>query len=213
MKRGGDNLLNKRGALELSIGTVVVVVIAMTMLVLGLVLVRTIFRGTTESVDSINEQVKKQINDLFSQENKKITVSLGSQHTASVRQGTDNFGIVIGFSPTNPADWGTDNTGCKYDISAQTFADTTVSEANCMATLNNNEANALKWILTGDSSVQFDEIDTGAGYSLIKMNIPLNVPPCRQRFYITAYCGSLNSRSDSVQTFFDIEIVKKGVFG
>ena len=48
---------NRDGALELSIGTIVVIVIGMSMLVLGLVLVRTIFTGSTESVKVLNEGV------------------------------------------------------------------------------------------------------------------------------------------------------------
>ena len=38
------NKTEKKGAIELSIGTVVIIVLAMTMLVLGIVLVRNIFK-------------------------------------------------------------------------------------------------------------------------------------------------------------------------
>ena len=59
---------NKKAALELSIGTVVVLVIGMAMLILGLVLVRTIFTGAKYNVDQINKNVEAEINKLFDEE-------------------------------------------------------------------------------------------------------------------------------------------------
>ena len=58
-------LEGKKGAIELSIGTIVIVVLAMSMLILGLVLVRTIFAGATYNVQQMNDKVKDQINQLF----------------------------------------------------------------------------------------------------------------------------------------------------
>ena len=49
---------NKHAAMEMSVGTIVTIVLLMAVLVLGLVLVRTIFKNSTESIDSIDEQVK-----------------------------------------------------------------------------------------------------------------------------------------------------------
>ena len=56
---------NKKAAIELSIGTVVIIVLAMSMLILGLVLIRNIFTGATESVDQINDNVRSEIIKLF----------------------------------------------------------------------------------------------------------------------------------------------------
>ena len=49
---------NKQGALELSIGTIVVIVIGMSMLILGLVLVKTIFTGSTAAIGQLNDKVQ-----------------------------------------------------------------------------------------------------------------------------------------------------------
>lgn len=69
--------MHKKGALELSVGTIVILVLAMSMLILGIVLVRNIFSGATGAVDLINNNVKAQINSLFNQdENQKIVVYL-----------------------------------------------------------------------------------------------------------------------------------------
>ena len=55
------NNSSKRAAIELSIGTVIIIVLAMSMLILGIVLIRSIFTGATESVNTINEKDKNQI--------------------------------------------------------------------------------------------------------------------------------------------------------
>ena len=65
---------NKQGALELSIGTIVVVVIGMSMLILGLVLVRTIFTGSTAAIGQLNDKVQGEISTLFVEEGKDIVV-------------------------------------------------------------------------------------------------------------------------------------------
>ncbi len=55
----------KRAAMELSIGTIVVVVIAVTMLILGLVLVRTIMCSAIGLTGEINDKVRSEIGKLF----------------------------------------------------------------------------------------------------------------------------------------------------
>ena len=50
--------MNKKGALELSIGTIVIIVIGMSMLILGLVLVQKIFVGSTNNVDDLNNKIR-----------------------------------------------------------------------------------------------------------------------------------------------------------
>ncbi len=79
--------MKKKGAFELSIGTVVVIVIAMALLIMGLVLVRNIFQGATGSVDLIDKNVKSQINQLFNEDDRKTVVYL-PDNTADVKKGT-----------------------------------------------------------------------------------------------------------------------------
>ena len=78
---------NKDGALELSIGTIVVIVIGMSMLILGLVLVRTIFTGSTEAVDVLNEKVQGEIVSLFAAEGSDVVIKLGSDRVVKVKKG------------------------------------------------------------------------------------------------------------------------------
>ncbi len=88
----------KNGAIELSVSTIVVLVIGMSMLIMGILLVRNIFGGAITSVNSINDGVRAQINDLFSQSDKKVVVSLPNNEV-SIKKG-ENFGIAFGIRNT-----------------------------------------------------------------------------------------------------------------
>jgi hypothetical protein len=190
---------NKKAAMEMSVGTIVTIVLLMAVLVLGLTLTRTIFRGASESVGDLDSGVKKEINNLFGEEDKNLVVSLGSQKTADVKQGTENFGIPMGFSPDSPQAWGLDNKGCGYSIEV---AD---SPNYCIRKGWTNPENS---ILTGVTKVYFDEIESGNGYALIKIDVPEEIPPCLQRFYLSVQCTGMAPE----QTYFDIEVIKRGLF-
>lgn len=56
---------NKRAALEMSIGTIVIIVIAITMLILGIVFVRSVMCGALGLTIDLNDRVKGEIEDLF----------------------------------------------------------------------------------------------------------------------------------------------------
>jgi len=90
------NLRNKKGALEMSIGTVVVIVLGMTMLILGLVLVRNIFAGATHNVDIINDKVRGEISKLFSEEDNTRVVFFLPNNEAKIKKG-ESFGVAFGI--------------------------------------------------------------------------------------------------------------------
>lgn len=92
------SLSSKTGAVELSVGTIVILVIGMTMLVLGIILVRTIFSGATSSVERIDEGVKDEINKLFSEGNKKVVVKLPNNE-AKIKKG-ESTGIAFAIRNT-----------------------------------------------------------------------------------------------------------------
>lgn len=56
---------NKKAAIELSIGTIVIIVISLTMLILGIVLVRSIMCGAIGLTGDLNSRVKGEVNKLF----------------------------------------------------------------------------------------------------------------------------------------------------
>jgi hypothetical protein len=199
----GKSKENKRAAMELTVGTIVTIVLLMSALVLGLILTKTIFTKTTENVENIDAQVKGEINDLFGEDGTGFVIRLGNQNTAKVRQGTENFGIPIGFSPTDPNAWGRNKDGCTYSINA-------VSQPTYCVGISGGWANVQSNIKTGYQNVHFEQMSGNNGYSLIKIDIPSNVPPCLQRFSIKVVCA--NYPAETVMGSFDLEILKKGIF-
>jgi hypothetical protein len=196
---------NKKAAMEMSVGTIVTIVLLMAVLVLGLALTNTIFRGASESVTSLDSGVKQQINNLFGEEDKSLVVSLGSQKTAEVKQGTQNFGFVIGFAPNDPNAWGNDRKGCNYMI----YADP--AKGNCIQA---GWTDLDDSVLTGSGEgnrITFDEIDSTKGYALIKMDIPEKVAPCFQKFTVDVVCDPPHS-DEGRTSYFIIEVIKKGLF-
>jgi len=89
---------SKRGAIELSVSTIVIVVLAMSMLILGLVLIKNIFSGAIYNVDTMNEQVKEELNKLFTDDGQKIAVYL-PDNLAKIKQG-ETFGVAFGIKNT-----------------------------------------------------------------------------------------------------------------
>ncbi len=56
---------NKKGAMELSMTTIVIVVLSLTLLIMGFVLIRNIMCGAVNITSDINDQVRKEVNNLF----------------------------------------------------------------------------------------------------------------------------------------------------
>jgi hypothetical protein len=83
------SILNRRGAIELSMTTVVVIVLSMTMLALGLTLVRTLFQGAQDTAGSLNSNVKNEINKIFSNQETKVAI-ISEQNLLAPQRNADN---------------------------------------------------------------------------------------------------------------------------
>lgn len=202
-----ENKRDKKAAMEMTVGTIVTIVLLMSALVLGLVLTKTIFSNTTDSVNSIDEQMKTEINDLFEQDSSKsIIVGLGGESTAKVKQGTESFGIPFAFSPDRPQVWGSQNRGCLWTLEVRTS-----TSADACTNPQNGWTNPLADIFPGYSNMPFDEVYSNNGYSLLKINIPKSISPCTQRFYVTVTCARGTSNEEIATSYFDIKVIKKGL--
>ena len=89
---------SKHAAMEMSVGTIVTIVLLMTVLILGLVLVRGIFSSSVENIDSIDQAVKNEINKLFTEDNSRRIVIYPPTREISVKKGE---GGGFGFSIRN----------------------------------------------------------------------------------------------------------------
>lgn len=192
-------MVNKKAAVELSIGTIVIIVLAMSMLILGLVLVRSIFTGATSNVDEINEKVRGEINKLFVDEDERAVLRL-TENTAKVKLG-DTLGIAFGIRNTDTGI--TESSTFRYE----TVLDDTNIRENCGI----SEEVAERWISqgSGSTSVRPGEVEG----EIIKINIPENSPLCQTKYRILIYRPGKETPDNPYEDLsFFLEIKPKGLF-
>jgi len=180
---------NKKAAMELSMSTIVILVLAMSMLILGLVLIKTIFTGAKYNVDQMNDKVRDQINKLFV-EDKKIVIYLANQK-ADIAQGGD-WGVAFGIK--NLKTGVADASKFTYDVSV---ANPSEVKTNCGI----NEKEALSWIKAGkEGTIQ---IAPGETYlSIVRFQLPETAPLCIIRYNINIKADAEFYTADS----FDVSV-------
>ena len=194
---------NKEGALELSIGTIVIIVIGMSMLILGLVLVRTIFTGATDSVDSINAGVLNEINNLFKNEGGNLIIKLGTSNKATIKPGTDSFGVAFGVR--HPEGEGIGDRG---DVLYRIELGEDSSE-NCIRKLGDRRTEEL-FDTNLDSWNELGRVDGSVGGGLIVMSIPKGTAQCTQKVNVDV---RLKEKTDIFAAdFFLLDVGKEGIF-
>ena len=182
---------NKKAAMEMSVGTIVTIVLLMSVLVLGLVLIRNIFTGATDSVNDLGDKVRGEINNLFADEGDNVVVKLGS-----------DFGVAIGASTYDGS--ASSRTRLKYKVSLGTEKDDCVEKIGRANTekLINQEIGT--WL-------NFDDYDGPNSYAIISFNIPKGTTLCTQKILIDVKDENQPAGSDLGGTSFKIEIIKKGL--
>lgn len=155
---------NRRAAMEMSVGTIVTIVLLMTVLILGLVLIRTIFKSSVENINGIDTAVKAEIEKLFAEnENKKVVIYPPTREV-SIKKGEDTRGF--GLSIRNV---GAESGKFSYEISAQeTSCDMQLTKAEDLISLNRKRDN----IVIPPGSIMEDPI-------FVKFTIPETAPPCK----------------------------------
>jgi len=179
----------KVGAIEMSIGTIVIIVLAMSMLILGMVLIKNIFSGASENVLAMNDGVKDEINKLFT-ENKRTVVYLPNQ-IAKIKQNED-WGVAFGVK--NLARGTADAARFHYDV--------TVSDPDARTKCGIGERDIESWIKTGRA----DDMTVAPGqtyFGIVRFLIPENAPLCTVRFHLDVTMDGAAYATD----FFDIEVL------
>jgi hypothetical protein len=90
-------IANKKAAMEMSIGTVVTIVLLMSVLVLGLVLITNIFSGGEDLADKINEKALNQVDSIFKSEGAEIAI-IPSDKLVSLKQGSNTNGFAFAIN-------------------------------------------------------------------------------------------------------------------
>jgi len=172
MRRG------KKGAIELSIGTIVIVVLAMSMLILGIILVRNIFSGTEEAVTNIHKGVIAAIDQVFTKADAKLAV-YPTRGKITLKQGSKDGGFA--FSVRN------------IDVTQQKFTwtmaiDDSFNIKDKCPDLSVKEANS--WLLVGDGSFTLPPGSMMEDPELVVLSIPDEAPPCVLKYRLDVKKGT-----------------------
>lgn len=180
-----QKIRGKKAAIEMSIGTIVVVVLAMSMLILGLVLIRTIFTGAKNVADMTNDQLTNQISQLFGAD-QKVAVYPNSKKIDIV-QGTPNgFGIGI----KNLRTGSTSAVKFSYEV--------VVSDPDVQTKCGVSDTEISKLITTGRSGPEMD-IASGEVYSApVLFSTQTGDPLCTVRFRVDVKAGGVPYGSPQV---------------
>lgn len=180
---------NKKAAMEMSVGTIVTIVLGVTLLVGGIFFVQKILTSAKGVVDLTDEQLRNEINQLFSEEN-KISIYPGTKLIEIKQDDTDGVGIGIRNLLTGE----TGTTTFSYEVVASDVSDCGVSEET-----------AENWIVTGQKE---DDIPIASGDFItdkILFRIPVGAPLCIAKYRVNVYAGGNSYTTDS----FNIEIKAK----
>ena len=153
---------NRRSAMEMSVGTMVTIVLLMIVLVLGIFFIQKIFATGTNAIDTIDNQVQNEIQKLFAQEGKTIAVYPTSRDVI-LKKGDDPRGFA--FSIKNEGD----AAGFEFTVEA-----TDVS--NCRGSLTEEEANS--YLIGGQGSFNIATDSSLELPKLVRFDIPSAAPAC-----------------------------------
>lgn len=188
---------SKRGAIELSIGTIVIIVLAMSMLILGLVLVNNIFSGASSNVDELNNKVKDEIRGLFQDENQRVIIRL-TEDTASVGQG-EEFGVAFGVK--NIKEGSADATTFRYIVE--------LDDDNIQRNCGVSPQIAQNWIRFGSGTMS---ISPGqVEFDRVVIQVPEEAPLCTTKYRIKIVDAE-NPSQTYANPFFIMKIESGGLF-
>jgi hypothetical protein len=157
---------SKKGAMEMSVGTIVTIVLLMSVLVLGIFLVQKVFQSGTGAVDAIDDEVQNEIAKLFSEEGKSLAIFPNSRDI-TLKKGNSPKGFA--FSINNKD---TETATFNYLVYAEEGFDFT----KCGSTMNKNKADS--YILLNQGTINLGPGNSMEIPEIIKFQIPETAPPC-----------------------------------
>jgi len=181
--------MERRAAMEMSVGTIVTIVLLMSVLILGIYLVQQIFSSAKGAIALTDEQLKSEINKLFGED--KELVIYPSSRRVEIKQERED-GVGIGIKNLLQGASGTITFSYEFIIS---------DASDCVET----KEEVAEWFTTGKSE---DDIPIAVGKSAIQkvlFRIPSGTSLCTARFRVNVY-----AEGDAYATdFFDITVKAK----
>jgi len=167
---------SKKAAMEMSVGTLVTIVLLVGVLILGIYLIQKIFSGSSDAIDSINNEVVNQINDLFSNENSKISVAPPSREI-TLKKGDTPKGFA--FSVRNND---VESASFSYEVKADDVS-------NCGSAMTKDKADS--YLLAGTGTFSLGPGDQLPLPRLVKLDIPESAPPCTLIYNLNVESGNV----------------------
>ncbi len=181
--------VNKKGAVELSISTIVVVVLAMSMLILGLMLIKGIFSTSTNAVTQIDNQLKNQMAKLFGEDRKVVVYP--DTRSVEVRQGKiEGFAVAI----KNLQQGASSSSTFSYEV--------VVSDPEVKRKCDVNDNEILSLITTGKSDTGIPLASGEIAYSPVKFSTQIGDPLCTVRFRVNVKLNAQNYASEIMDVTF-----------
>lgn len=178
---------SKRAAMEMSVGTMVTIVLLMTVLILGLVFVRTIFKSASGAIDLTDQQLRDEIQKLFSGE--KSLAIYPSTRLVEIRQ-EEREGVGIGIK--NLVEGSQGSNIFSYEVSVE-------DASRC------GNANVEDWIEVGKSASSISLRVGDFTSRKVLFRIPTGTPLCTARFSVNVKADGEDYEND----FFDIVVKAK----
>ena len=180
---------NTKGAMEMSVGTIVTIVLLMSVLVLGIFFIQKIFKSSNGALDLTDQQLQDQLQALYSNGQDNLAV-LPQSRTLDISPGdVDAFGVGV-----KNTERGGDSISFGYKVEASGDD----NKKNCGRT---NEI--LNTYIRQGSSEEGIVLSPGSTASRkVRIEIPQGAPLCLVRYKITVLKEGTPLNSD----YFDINI-------
>jgi len=154
---------NRKAAMEMSVGTIVTIVLLMSVLILGIFLVQKVFTSGTNAIDVIDNEVQGQIEKLFSDEGKKVAIYPTSRQI-TLKKDDDPKGFA--FSVRN------------NDVESAEFEYVLVASDVSKCGSGFKEEHANSFLLGGSGNFPLGPGNSLDLPRLIKFDLPESAPPC-----------------------------------
>jgi len=179
---------SRKAAMEMSIGTLVTIVLLMAVMILGVILIRSIFTSSGDYITEIDSEVQNEIDKLFADGSKGI-VMVPSSRSIRIPQG-ESGGIGLSIRNTDNAEG-----DFTYEV---TFGE---KNQGCQIT------DPMSLIILGKESRNPITIPSGNQMEnpvLIKFDITESDPLCKLRYDVNV---KKNGQQYKSTTSFDLEIL------
>jgi hypothetical protein len=148
---------NKKAAIELSMGTIVIIVLGVTMLILGMVLVRAVMCSAIGLTDSVGKKASSELESYFGQTGEEV-ICIGEQEAAKMAPDSSKDNVIY----------------CA--VRAPQTAEYTFKITDYGSTAGIRKEQIQQWIKLDSSKFKIAPSDNPVMQKVARLRIPENAP-------------------------------------